>query len=582
MPALPELAAFSWSLLAGALAVTAIVLVQGVGVAESAPNDDGTRSDSNVDFVAQGVGNIGSGLPQGIPVGGSVGQTALNRAAGARTRWASIFSGLWMLLILVLFSGVVGEVAMPTLAALLIYAASGSLRFGQIATIWRTGLTSQIAIASTFVATLLLPVAAAVGLGVVLSLLLQLNQAALDLKEVELVPRDDGRLEECPAPQRLTSHSATLIDVYGSHRPGRLRQGARRRGRTPLRQWRRSGTHRAGSPHRDDRGGRPGDVTGAASHVLCDDTHDLITEDRGDGCSARGSDRTENAMENTPDRHSRGILPIPDVRPPGLTTYDAKDPATSFPPIEPLPPARRARRTCSWSSLDDVGFGASSAFGGPCNTPTAERLAAGGLRYNRFHTTALCAPTRQALLTGRNHHSVGHGQHHRDGDLGTRAVARCAPTPWRHWRMTLTLNGYSTAQFGKCHEVPVWQTSPMGPVRRLAVRRRRVRALLRVHRRREQPVGPRALRGHHTDRAAGDRRGGLPPHRRPHRPLRELDPPAEGADARQAVLRLLRARRHPRPAPRRRRVDRQVPGAVRPRLGRPARADLRRARRSSA
>src|SRR6476619_5377042 len=59
--------------------------------------------------------------------------------------------------------------------------------------------------------------------------------------------------------------------------------------------------------------------------------------------------------------------------------------------------------------LDDVGFAASSAFGGPCDTPTAERLAAGGLKYTRFHTTALCAPTRQALLTGRNHHSAGMG-----------------------------------------------------------------------------------------------------------------------------------------------------------------------------
>ena len=163
LPAWPELSAFSWSLLAGALAVTAIVLVQGVGVAESAPNDDGTRSDANADFIAQGVGNLSSGFFQGQPVGGSVGQTALNRASGARTRWASIFAGLWMLLILALFSGVVGAVAMPTLAALLIYAAAGSLRFGQIGTIWRTGLTSQIAIATTFVATLLLPVATAVG-----------------------------------------------------------------------------------------------------------------------------------------------------------------------------------------------------------------------------------------------------------------------------------------------------------------------------------------------------------------------------------------------------------------------------------
>jgi arylsulfatase A-like enzyme len=59
--------------------------------------------------------------------------------------------------------------------------------------------------------------------------------------------------------------------------------------------------------------------------------------------------------------------------------------------------------------LDDVGFGASSAFGGPCNTPTAERLAAEGLKYTRFHTTALCPPTRAALLSGRNHHTVGMG-----------------------------------------------------------------------------------------------------------------------------------------------------------------------------
>ena len=216
LPAWPQLSAFSLSLLAGALAVAAIVLVQGVGVAESAPNEDGSRSDANADFIAQGLGNVGSGFFQGQPVGGSVGQTALNRAAGARTRWAAIFSGLWMVLILAAFSGVVGAVVMPTLAALLIFAAAGSLRFGAITTIWRTGPTSQIAIATTFVATLLLPVAAAVGLGVVLSLLLQLNQAALDLKVVELVPGDDGRLEEHPAPLRTTSHAVTLIDVYGS------------------------------------------------------------------------------------------------------------------------------------------------------------------------------------------------------------------------------------------------------------------------------------------------------------------------------------------------------------------------------
>ncbi|HET6752918.1 MAG TPA: arylsulfatase [Jiangellaceae bacterium] len=158
---------------------------------------------------------------------------------------------------------------------------------------------------------------------------------------------------------------------------------------------------------------------------------------------------------------SRTVLPIPDRPYAGLITYDAKDPATSFPPIEPLRPPEQAPNVLI-VLIDDCGFGASSAFGGPCATPTAERLAANGLRYNRFHTTALCSPTRQALLTGRNHHSVGMG--------GITEMATSAPgynsirpniaAPLAE---TLRLNGYSTAQFGKCHEVPVWETSPIGP-----------------------------------------------------------------------------------------------------------------------
>jgi len=166
-------------------------------------------------------------------------------------------------------------------------------------------------------------------------------------------------------------------------------------------------------------------------------------------------------MPNKPDSHSRSVLPIPHVQFQGDVPMDAKDPKAKFPPIEPLRPPAGAPNVLV-VLLDDVGFGASSAFGGPCNTPTAERLAAGGLRFNRFHTTALCAPTRQALLTGRNHHTVGMGV---ITELATSAPGytsirpnTCAPLA-----EILKLNGYSTAQFGKCHEVPVWQSSPMGP-----------------------------------------------------------------------------------------------------------------------
>ncbi|MET0908263.1 MAG: sulfatase-like hydrolase/transferase, partial [Ilumatobacteraceae bacterium] len=159
---------------------------------------------------------------------------------------------------------------------------------------------------------------------------------------------------------------------------------------------------------------------------------------------------------------ARSMLPIPDRPGHGLTTYDAKDPAAAFPPIEPLLPPAGAPNVLI-VLLDDIGFGASSAFGGPCNTPVAERLAAGGLKFNRFHTTALCAPTRQALLTGRNHHSVGMGS---ITETATSAPGNSSlrPNTKAPLAMTLKLNGYSTAQFGKCHEVPVWQSSPIGPV----------------------------------------------------------------------------------------------------------------------
>jgi arylsulfatase A-like enzyme len=157
----------------------------------------------------------------------------------------------------------------------------------------------------------------------------------------------------------------------------------------------------------------------------------------------------------------RTVLPIPDRPRTGLITYDAKDPETKFPPIEQLRPPKGAPNVLI-ILIDDAGYGSSSAFGGPCQTPNAEKLAAGGLKYLRFHTTALCSPTRQALLTGRNHHTVGMGAitEIASGAPGYNSVLpnTCAPLA-----KTLRLNGYATAQFGKCHEVPVWQTSPAGP-----------------------------------------------------------------------------------------------------------------------
>lgn len=158
---------------------------------------------------------------------------------------------------------------------------------------------------------------------------------------------------------------------------------------------------------------------------------------------------------------SRTVLPIPDQPHVGLTTYDAKDPDTAFPPIRDIRPPEGAPNVLV-VLLDDVGFGASSAFGGPCQTPNFEKLAAGGLKYTRFHTTALCGPTRAALLTGRNHHSCGMGAL---VEMATSAPGYTSvlPNTISPLARTLKLNGYSTAQFGKCHEVPVWQSTQAGP-----------------------------------------------------------------------------------------------------------------------
>src|ERR1700722_7448773 len=111
---------------------------------------------------------------------------------------------------------------------------------------------------------------------------------------------------------------------------------------------------------------------------------------------------------NSSENINRNVLPIPDRPRTGLVTYDAKDPETKYPKITPLRPPAGAPNVLI-ILIDDAGFGSSSAFGGPCYTPNAEKLAAGGLKYTRFHTTDLCSPTPQALLTGRNHPTVGMG-----------------------------------------------------------------------------------------------------------------------------------------------------------------------------
>ena len=265
------------------------------------------------------------------------------------------------------------------------------------------------------------------------------------------------------------------------------------------------------------------------------------------------------------DKKHRSHLPMPNTVRPTLITYDAKDPDTKFPPIEQLRPPKGAPNVLV-ILIDDAGFGSASAFGGPCQTPNAEKLAAGGLKYNRFHTTALCSPTRQALLTGRNHHSAGMGG---ITEIATGAPGYCSVLP--NTMSPLAQDAEAQRLFHRAvRQVPRSAgvgDEPGRAVRRLAHGRRRLRVLLRLHRRRGEPVVPDALRGHHAGRAEEDARRGLPPHGGHDRQGDGLDRAAEGARPGQAVLRLLRARRDPRAAPRAQGVGRQVQGQVRRRAG---------------
>ncbi len=162
----------------------------------------------------------------------------------------------------------------------------------------------------------------------------------------------------------------------------------------------------------------------------------------------------------------RTILPIKE---PPRQTYTELDARNAKPPARFQVTAPEGAPNVLLILLDDMGFGVSSSFGGPARMPAADRLAAQGLRYNQFHTTALCAPTRTALLSGRNHHMNNMGSITETatafpGNTGQR------PDNVAYISHILRLNGYSTSHFGKNHETATWEVSPSGPTDRWPTR----------------------------------------------------------------------------------------------------------------
>lgn len=215
-PMLPDFSMLSLELVLAALSIAVIIAVQGAGVSQSVENPDDSPVNPSRDMIAQGTGNILSGLLMGIPAGGSVGQTALNVSVGARSRWAGVMGGIWMLLIVLLIPGLVGRVPMAVLAALMIVAGVSAINVREARSIWSTGGAARWSILVTFAATLVLSIPVAVSIGVLVAMLLYLMSAASDVKVRAIIPMGNGRFSEEAPPAQLPSSAVTVLTVYGS------------------------------------------------------------------------------------------------------------------------------------------------------------------------------------------------------------------------------------------------------------------------------------------------------------------------------------------------------------------------------
>jgi SulP family sulfate permease len=214
-PALPSLQLIP-SLIPFAIAVGIIGLVQAAGVSQGFPNPDGKTPDPDGDFRGQGLGNMVAGLFQGLPIGGSVSGTSLVVSAGAQSRWANIFTGLFVMAGVLLFANLIMALPMTSLAAILIIAAIQSIKPAEIRSVWHTNHVSAFVMVLTLVATLYLPVHQAILLGVVIQIFITIYESAERMTIKELVPTAEGDFLERPAPSAAPDGEVTMLLPYGS------------------------------------------------------------------------------------------------------------------------------------------------------------------------------------------------------------------------------------------------------------------------------------------------------------------------------------------------------------------------------
>ncbi|MGA8369257.1 MAG: SulP family inorganic anion transporter [Acidimicrobiales bacterium] len=203
-------------LLVPALSLAFVGLVQGAAVSANFPNPDGSYPDASGDFVGQGVANVVSGVFQGMPVGGSMSASALNKVAGAKSRMALVISSVVMTIVILVFAGLVGHIAMPALAGLLIVIGCRTIKPGDLWSVWKTGLVPKVVVTTTFVLTMLIALQYAVLVGVGLSIILHVVRQSNEVTVRRWTFDGHGNTIEGDPPEQLPADESVVLQPYGS------------------------------------------------------------------------------------------------------------------------------------------------------------------------------------------------------------------------------------------------------------------------------------------------------------------------------------------------------------------------------
>ena len=204
------------SLVIPAVSLAFVGLVQGAAISANFPNPDGRYPDASRDFIGQGAANVIAGIFRGMPVGGSMSATSLNKAAGARSRIALMIAGAVMAVVILAFAGLVGHIAMPALAGLLMLVGYRTIKPDDLQSVWKTGAVQKAVLVTSFALTMVIPlqyaVLVGVGLSVILHVVRQSNQVTI--KRWRLDP--DGNLIETDPPAQLPANEVVVLQPYGS------------------------------------------------------------------------------------------------------------------------------------------------------------------------------------------------------------------------------------------------------------------------------------------------------------------------------------------------------------------------------